>query len=252
MRNAGAIPFLSLGSDSSSGGSGYTDAQIAGGSQDAYLTQFAQAAKAWGHPFFLRFDWEMNGNWMPWGVGLQERQHGRELVRDVAARARHLHRRRGDERELGVVSEHRRSNRFAGSMARLTRVMRTSIGRVWMATTATCRGPASMTCSRPVTATSRADRAVQADDRRRDRLTESGGWKAQWITNMLSDLPTSFPKIRGLVWYDESVSGPGGHSDWPIESSSRPEAAFASGIKSSTYTTNSYANLNTSPIPPPA
>ena len=22
-------------------------------------------AKAWGHPFFLRFDWEMNTNWFP-------------------------------------------------------------------------------------------------------------------------------------------------------------------------------------------
>ena len=41
--------------DQASGG--YTDADIANGSQDAYITQWAEAAKAWGHPFFLRFDW---------------------------------------------------------------------------------------------------------------------------------------------------------------------------------------------------
>ena len=27
-------------------------------------------AKAWGHPFFLRFDWEMNGFWFPWNEGV--------------------------------------------------------------------------------------------------------------------------------------------------------------------------------------
>ena len=38
---------------------------------DAFITQWATDAKNWGHPFFLRFDWEMNGNWQfPWSVQL--------------------------------------------------------------------------------------------------------------------------------------------------------------------------------------
>lgn len=251
VRNAGAIPFLSLGSDSSSGGSGYTDAQIVGGSQDAYLTQFAQAAKAWGHPFFLRFDWEMNGNWMPWGVGANG-----NTAASYVAMWKHVH-----DIFTGVGATNvswvwcpniDNSNQFA-SMASLYPgdayvdwtcldgyngdVPWTSFHDLFSSGYSNITG--TIAPSKPMIIGETGS-------------TESGGSKAQWITNMLSDLPTSFPKIGGLVWYDESVSGPGGHSDWPIESSSSSEAAFASGIKSSTYTTNSYANLNTSPIPPPA
>jgi hypothetical protein len=37
--------------------------EIVAGSQDAYLTLFARAAKAYGHPVYLRFAAEMNGDW---------------------------------------------------------------------------------------------------------------------------------------------------------------------------------------------
>jgi hypothetical protein len=82
--------------------------------------------------------------------------------------------------------------------------------------------------------------------------TETGGSKAQWITNMFSDLPVSFRKIYGLLWFDVNTSGPGGFTDWPIESSSSSEAAFANGISGPGYRANAYSNLNTSPIPPPS
>ena len=36
------------------------------GAHDNCIKQWASAAKAWGKPFFLRFDWEMNGWWFPW------------------------------------------------------------------------------------------------------------------------------------------------------------------------------------------
>src|SRR5262249_21677406 len=40
---------------------------ITAGLFDPYITTWATAAKNWGHPFFLRFDWEMNGSWSyPW------------------------------------------------------------------------------------------------------------------------------------------------------------------------------------------
>jgi hypothetical protein len=82
--------------------------------------------------------------------------------------------------------------------------------------------------------------------------TETGGSKAQWISDMLNVLPTNFPKIRGLLWFDVSLIGPGGFTDWPIESSNSSAAAFAQGIANPLYVTNNYATLNTSPIPPPS
>ena len=44
------------------------DSVIAGGAYDAYITQFATAAAAWGSPFLLRYAHEMNGNWYPWAA----------------------------------------------------------------------------------------------------------------------------------------------------------------------------------------
>jgi hypothetical protein len=69
---------------------------------------------------------------------------------------------------------------------------------------------------------------------------------------MLSSLPTSFPDIHGVLWYDVTSSGPGGYSDWPIESSSSAQAAFASGISNPVFATNTFANTGTgTPVPIP-
>lgn len=40
---------------------------ITSGAHDAYLHAWAQAAATWRHPFMLRFDAEMNGDWRPYG-----------------------------------------------------------------------------------------------------------------------------------------------------------------------------------------
>jgi hypothetical protein len=64
---------------------------------------------------------------------------------------------------------------------------------------------------------------------------------------MLTRLPTEYPKIRGLLWFETVDDG----MDWPIETSSAATAAFASGIKDPVYKTNAYADLAPSPIPPP-
>ena len=70
VRNLGIIPFFTWGSDNSTNGysgnqSQFTLASIINGNHDTFLTQWATDAKNWGHPLFLRFDWEMNGNWYP-------------------------------------------------------------------------------------------------------------------------------------------------------------------------------------------
>ncbi len=82
--------------------------------------------------------------------------------------------------------------------------------------------------------------------------TESGGSKARWISNMLADLPVDFPKVHGVLWYDVSSSGPGGHTDWPLESSPSAESAFAAGVNSPVYATNRYSTLDAGPITPPS
>ena len=56
------------------------------GTHDAYIREFAEDARDWGHPFFLRFNWEMNGNWFPWSEGVNGNQPG-----EYVAAWRHVH-----------------------------------------------------------------------------------------------------------------------------------------------------------------
>jgi hypothetical protein len=46
----------------------YNYASILSGKYDAYISQWAQSAAAWGKVFYLRLFHEMNGNWYPWGI----------------------------------------------------------------------------------------------------------------------------------------------------------------------------------------
>ena len=97
IRESGAIPFFSWGSDSvpfSVNEPNFSLASIIAGKWDSYVTNWATAAKSWGHPFFLRFDWEMNANWFPWGVGVggntsaqyvQAWQHVHDIFTSVGA-----------------------------------------------------------------------------------------------------------------------------------------------------------------------
>src|SRR6476659_9673922 len=41
---------------------------IAAGKYDGWILEWARQARAFGHPLFLRWDWEMNGTWFPWST----------------------------------------------------------------------------------------------------------------------------------------------------------------------------------------
>lgn len=57
---------------------------------------------------------------------------------------------------------------------------------------------------------------------------EQGGDKAAWITSaLLSEIPTTFPALRGIVWFDENKE-----TDWRIESSLAATEAFRVAINS--------------------
>lgn len=56
------------------------------GDHDAYIREWATQARQWGHPFFLRMNWEMNGNWYPWSEVRNGNQRG-----EYAKAWRHVH-----------------------------------------------------------------------------------------------------------------------------------------------------------------
>jgi hypothetical protein len=70
----------------------FNNEAILAGKHDAFLTQFGKDAGAYGHPFLLRFDWEMNGTWFLWsemntaGVAING-----NVIGDYVAMWRHVH-----------------------------------------------------------------------------------------------------------------------------------------------------------------
>ena len=57
----GAVPLVQMDPD------GISIAAIASGRYDGYLSQYAEAVRAYRHPVILGFGHEMNGNWYSWG-----------------------------------------------------------------------------------------------------------------------------------------------------------------------------------------
>src|SRR4249919_1261914 len=69
IRAHGSMPFFSWASQATPASLNQPDFQLAdviAGTYDDYIREFAEGARDWGHPFFLRFNWEMNGGWFPW------------------------------------------------------------------------------------------------------------------------------------------------------------------------------------------
>jgi hypothetical protein len=240
VRTHGSIPFFSW----APGGVSSTDRQIAEGAQDAYVTKWAEAAKAWGHPFFLRFAWEMNGNWFHWGVGNSEANN---TAADYVAMWKHVHDVFASVGATNVTWVWCPNIDPAGSISSLypgdsyvdwTCLDGYNGDNPWRSFSELFGAPYStLVAVAPSKPTIIGETAS----------TEAGGSKASWITQMFGQL---FSNVHGLLWFNKiNESGPGGHSDWPIESSPSATAAFASGIQNGPFAAASYSNLNTSPIP---
>jgi beta-mannanase len=74
--------------------------------------------------------------------------------------------------------------------------------------------------------------------------TEYGGSKAAWIADMLARIPSNYPKIRGLLWFEQFDDG----MDWPLETSASATSAFATGIQNPAYASNTFSALGGSTI----
>ena len=90
VREHGAIPLVDWGSWDNHGAKyqpAFSLSRIIDGSFDWYIRRWATGARDWGHPFFLRFDHEMNGDWFTWSEGVDGNTAGQ-----FVAAWRHVHR----------------------------------------------------------------------------------------------------------------------------------------------------------------
>jgi len=249
VRNYGAIPFFSWSSIAQpirGTAPRYALRTIIAGKHDAYIRAWAIAAKNWGHPFFLQFDWEMNGSWFPWSEGVNGNRAG-EFVRAW----RHVHRIFTSVGATNVTWVWCPNADPGGVFAPLyplypgnsyvdwTCLNVYNRNKPWLSFDALFQSSYSLV-SRIAPTKPMVIGEIGS--------TERGGSKATWITDLLTQLPSSYPLIRGLVWFEKYDSG----YDWPIETSKASARAFARGIASPLYATNVFDALPAGRIRPPS
>ncbi|HET9729811.1 MAG TPA: glycosyl hydrolase [Acidimicrobiia bacterium] len=247
VRRYGAIPFFSW--NSAPGTGSFTDAKIASGAQDAYIDAWATAAKNWGHPFFLRFNWEMNGSWMAWGVGANG-----NTASDYVAMWRHVHDRFA---AIGATNVNWVWCPNIDQWNQLTPMSQVYPGNSYVDWTCLDgynwgtdpAGHASGWQTFDQVFHSSYHQIVDTIAPTKPMVigevssTEYGGSKAMWTADMLQNqLPQNYPHINAFVWFEKGGSE-GDNMDWPIESSSSDDSAFANAIANPMYRSNVYGSL---------
>ncbi|MEX2080608.1 MAG: glycosyl hydrolase [Dehalococcoidia bacterium] len=253
VRAYGAIPIFNW---SYEGQRGRVDdpqfrlSRLISGAYDGYIRRFAQSARDWGHPFFLRFNWEMNGFWFPWSPGVN-----RNSPRQFTRAWRHVH---------GIFSAAGATNvswvwcpnvDFTRKLVPLERLYPGHAFVDWTCLDGfnwgdTPNSGGWMSFDRIYRSTYR--RVVRIAPRKPMLIGEvasdnRGGSKATWIRNMLRIVPARYRKIRGLVWYDQPDQG----MNWTLERDRKARKAFARGIRRKVYRPNVFSELPPGRILPP-
>lgn len=262
IRNRGTIPVLDWGSDALGGGlnqPNFTLASITNGSHDAYLTQFAQSAAAWKNPFFLRFDAEMNGTWLPWSEQTNNNKPG-----DFVRAWRHVHdifRAQGANNATWVWCPNivgSQSTPLSGLYPGDNYVDWTAVDGYNYGTDrnnkpqtfAEIFGYSSYNGGFNTYEMLQAQAPTKPIMIAETASSENGASKSAWITDGFgTQLQANFPLVKAVMWFNWNDNDP--LLSWPIESSGSAQAAFAAGIASSYYATNGFASLSASgPIRP--
>jgi hypothetical protein len=253
VRSYGAIPIFSWSSASNSPNVRQPNFQLSdviSGRYDSFIREFAIEAREWHHPFFLRFDWEMNGFWFPWGEGVNGNRPG-----EYVAAWRHVH---NIFTSVGARNAtwvwcpnvdifgrlpNLRSLYPGGRYVDWTCVdgfnwgdRRGSPG--WLSFDrifhSTYKTVANLAPTKPMMLAETAS-------------SEKGGSKPKWIKDMYKKIRTGYRKVRGVVWYDVNDRGTG----WPIETSNSASNAFRQAVSNGAYRPNIFGQIGAIPIPPP-
>lgn len=232
----------------------YKLTNIADGDFDAYIDSWADGLAAYGKPIFVSVAHEMNGNWTPWGIGVNGNRLG-----DFGAAWRHIHNRfevagAGNVRWLWVPNEEYADvpaparefypgdeyidwlgmNGFNWGAAIQWKLcdchgVWRSFEEIFSATYDSLRALAD----KPIMILETAS-------------TEVGGSKAAWISDaLLTQLPARFPGIRAITWFNAYATGyettpegdvvPTNHVDWPVTSSPAALDAFRQAVANPYY-----------------
>jgi Glycosyl hydrolase family 26 len=254
IRDHGSIPFFSWASQSTPATLNQPNFQLSDvieGHHDAYIRKWAEAARDWGHPFFLRFNWEMNGNWFAWQEGVNGNQPGESVTA-----WRHVHDIFTEVGATNVTWVWCPNVDPGGKMTDLASLYPGDQYVDWTGLDGYNWGtnPAHPDKWRSFDQLYRStyDEITTSIAPGKPLMiseigsTEYGGSKAEWIADAIESVTTEYPQVRGLLWFEKHDDG----MDWPIETSSSSAAAFAAGIQNPAFAANTFAAAADGPIAP--
>jgi hypothetical protein len=255
LRRHGSIPVLAWypmdGTIGTVNQTKFTLARIIDGTWDTYIRQYATEVKAWGHPFFLRFASEMNGNWTPWS----ERVNGNQKGQYVRA-WRHVH---DIFTQVGATNA---TWTWCPNVEDTTTtplaVDYPGVGYVdWACMdgynfSVDLKGGSWLSFAQIFQATYQhlltmipSTMPVMIGEM---GSVEQGGSKSVWITDALSvQIPTKYPRIKAVIWFNDTNPG----IDVRFDTTPQSLAALRTTLASGAYADNSYRFLRQMPIPPP-
>lgn len=242
-RGHGSIPMITWDPEAGWNNSYVNLNSIIQGNMDSYLRTWAQGAKAWNHPFFVRLFHEFNGAWTSWCEGVNGNTQGQFVqawrhVVDVV-------------RSVGVtdITWVWCPNVQDSSGLNLTSLYPGDSYVDWTGMDGYNWGDTS---SFDQIFRWTYDKILSIAPDKPMMVAEVGcrdtSYKATFFSDMLKfQLPFSYGKIKALVYWE----GPdvGGENSFLIESNFNALSAFKQGIASSYYSSNVYNSLSVSPIP---
>jgi len=249
IRSHGSIPFFSWSPE----GQGLSAYQLThSAEQDAYVKKWAEDAKAWGKPFFLRFGWEMNGNWMAWGVG--KNGNTTATVKELWIHVHEIFDSVGGVPATWVWCPNINDKNSDGSNTAAFSTLYP--GDKWVDWTC-LDGYNKNTPWRTFDTTFKAsyqDLVTVAPSKpfvigevaAVEGSTSTA--KGEWITAMFNSIGAgNYPNLHGLLWFNKDNEG----LSYPIGSSTAARTAFATGIQKGRFAPAQYSAISTSPILPP-
>jgi hypothetical protein len=214
---------------------------ILDGQFDAYLHTWAQAAKSWRHPFFLRFAPEMNGGWVTWS----ELANGNQAGQFVQAW----------KYVYGIFKEYQVKNVTWVWCPNVVRSDLIPLEKLypgdeyvdWIGMDGFNWGADS---NQPLQKWQSFMDVFEETYRQLQTMStkpimipeigsaDNGGNKAAWITDAYAvQLPKNFPKIKAVIWFDQITQ-----HDWRLDSSPATFAAYTNAIQNGLYADNAFAS----------
>jgi len=259
VRSRGSIPMIGWNSWGSTNinDPNWSLAKVYDGTYDAYITSWAQSARAWGHPFFIRFDHEMNGWWYPWS----EQKNGNHAG-DYVKAWRHvvnIFRSVGATNATWVWTVNTTSDvatplpdlypgdSYVDWTAMDGYNWGTDHGFQWFwfdqifgvnpwSKHNTYTDILAVAPTKPIMIAETA-------------TSKNGGDPSAWIKDtMLTQLPQKYTQVKALLWFNWNANDP--TLSWPIESTSLQQSAFRESVNSGYYASNTFGSLPASAIKP--